>query len=300
MRVTELLANVAPLHGQSVQVEGRLVVIFERGTYFPFMCSGDRLRRTNHIRVQQPFAELRQIIQPMSLHLLQLERGYMKDKPYLYNFPLTLRGTVQYNAEEELPLLRDVTAVHLRIPYTDRLRTLVDAPEWEYRAEVTYSELNNLQQIAEHRAQIRHERILHFSMSRPDVEPLQHGETRYARQLVQKTLQIPGDFSFGSAYSLLRTDALREGLLPRPTQPAQILLPASSQDRIIRICGGLNPLLYPADVEATVTGKIRYRRANEPGSSADALSKLTFSRIYRIAFSGERTLRHRHPKPQLL
>jgi len=300
VRITELLPKAEALQGQSVQLEGRLIVIFERGTYFPFMCAGTRLRRTNHIRVQQPFAELRQIIQPMSLHLLRLERGYMIDKPYLYNFPLTLSATVHYNAEEDLPQLRQVSAVHLRIPYSDRLRPLVDAPEWEYRAQVSYSPLTDLQKIPNTRAQIHHQRLLHFAPSRPDVEEVQRGETRYARQLLQKTLQIPGEFSFGNPYSLLRTDSLRASVLPRPVQPAHIWLPASTQDRVLRICGGLNPLLHQNPIEATITGKIRYLRGKEPDAPSDVVAKLAFSRIYSIELAGEQTLRHRHPLPQLL
>lgn len=300
MRLVELLSRIETLHGQSVQLEGNLIAVFERGTYLPFLCAGNRLRRTNHVRIQQPFAELRRIIQPMSLHLLRLERGYMTDKPYLYNFPVTLRATCFFDRDEEIPVLRDISEVHLRIPYPPRLRTLVEASEWEYRAQVDYTPLNNLEAVPEYRANITYSKLLHFATARPDVAVLHDGEARYARQILSKTLQIPGELHFGSSYSILRTDALRASVLPRPAPPASIWMPSSPQDRVIKICGGMNPLLYADPVRATITGKIRYLRTSEPDAPNGTGAKLVFWRIYSMELQGEGTLRHRHPQPQLI
>ncbi len=299
MLVTELLNKGEVLHGQSIQLQGRLIAIFERGTYFTFLCASNRLRRTNYVRIQQPFAEIRRIIQPMSLHLLRLERGYMIEKPYLYNFPVSLRATSLYDQEEERPILQDISAVHLRIPYPQRLRSLVDAPEWEYQAEVEYAPLTNLQEAPPYRATIRYRRHLHFAPTRPDVQVLNGGETRYARQLLKKTLRVPGWLTFSRPRSLFETDSIRASLLPRPAQGSAIWMPDGPQERVVKICGGLNPLQNEAPVVATVTGKIRYVSADDDDAPNGA-ARLAFSRVYSIELSGEARLRHRHPKPQIL
>lgn len=300
MRVTDLLARAKDFHEQSVQLEGRVIVVFERGTYLPFFCASTRLRRTNHVRIQQPFPELRRIIQPMSLHLLRLERGYMVEKPYLYNFPAAITATCYHRREDEVPQVRDISEVHLRIPYPKRLRSLVDAPEWEYCAQVEYASLENLATMPDYRARIQHRRTLYFAPNRPDIVQLGEGETRYARQLLNKTLRIPGKFSFDNGQSMLQTDAIRVGMLPRATQPAAIWMPRSAQDRVIKICGSLNPLLHKGVVDAAVIGKIRYLRSGETPPNEIAATKLVFSRVYAIQLCGESTLRHRHPQPQLL
>lgn len=300
MRVTDLLSRARDYHGQSVQLEGRVIVVFERGTYLPFFCASTRLRRTNHVRIQQPFPELRRIIQPMSLHLLRLERGYMIEKPYLYNFPAKITATCYVGREDSIPQVRDIREVHLRIPYPDRLRSLVDVPEWEYHAQVDYASLGNLQTMPEYHARIQQRRTLYFAPSRPDVVPLAQGQSRYARQLLNKTLQIPGKFSFHTGQNLLETEAIRAGMLPRATQSTAIWMPSSEQDRVIKICGGLNPLLHEGAIEASIIGKIRYLRAGEIAPAQIRPIRLIFSRVYAIELHGESTLRHRHPQPQLL
>ncbi|MCA9913662.1 MAG: hypothetical protein KC496_09950 [Anaerolineae bacterium] len=300
MRVTDLLARAKDFHGQSVQLEGRMIVVFERGSYLPFFCASTRLRRTNHVRIQQPFPELRRIIQPMSLHLLRLERGYMVEKPYLYNFPAKITATCYYGRGDEIPRVRDIREVQLHIPYPPRLRPLVDAPEWEYHAQVEYASLNNLETMPEHRAQIQHRRILHFAPNRPDIVQLAEGESRYARQFLNKTLQIPGKFSFDNGQSILETDAIRVRMLSRTAHPATIWMPESAQDRVIKICGGLNPLLYDGAIQSSIIGKIRYLRSGETIPPEIQTTKLVFSRVYAIELYGQSSLRHRHPQPQLL
>ena len=215
MKVDELHQQVKNLIGQVVKLEGYLLIMsHDRETAY--------LAATNTfdekaIRIQQPLAELRKIIQPLPTMILSY-RGDLTHPPYLYNLPLMLSAKVILT-EDDNPALRDVQAVRLLVDYPPNMSEWVVEKKYLYSAEVEYNVSPDLINDKPVTAKIMSHRVLQFAKSKGEIQVLDPDANAYARLITNKTVKIPGWLKYipgiDAAHSqyVLRTFALRAAMI---------------------------------------------------------------------------------------
>lgn len=285
MNVEELLAQPEAFLEQEVALAGYLLVVVRPARHFEVhLSAGERLTRRNNLLVQQPFAEVKRIIQPMSQHLLSARRGQLLNPPYLYHFPLHLRALV--GEQDNLPVLRRIHSVDVPIPYQDSLAALTETRHWHYRATVHEAP----QEAAP--ARIAYEKDLRLREMPDEPRPLHEGQHLHARSVLGQTVSIPGRLnlhivSHRERHFTLESRALRAERFAVQPAPVVLWLPPMPHDRILIICG--DPYLkreqrFDHDVE--ISGKIRYLHPSER-PDLPVVPRLAFTQVNAVRLRGE-------------
>lgn len=217
MKVDELLQQVSDCNGQVVELEGYLLAFSEGDKFTAYLAVNGNGNGVPKIRIEQPLAEIRKIIQPM--HTLVLpQRDKSHNSLSLYNFPLYLSARVVINDANE-PMLRDIQSVSLYVAHPLNMAKWIEQKHYLYTAEVTYSVLRNPFNDQPAKAKITTHKVLRFVESSDTAQVLHPDKNVYARWIAQKPITIPGwlkyvgDTEGSQSHYMLRTWAVRAAVV---------------------------------------------------------------------------------------
>jgi hypothetical protein len=283
VKIEELHQQVKNLIGQVVELEGCLLIMMDNRET-AYLAATDTYDETA-IRIQQPLAELRKIIQPLPTMILS-HRGELIQPPYLYNFPLILSAKVILS-ENEKPILCDVQAVRLLVDYPPNMAEWVAEKQYLYTAEVEYNVSPDLINGKPVKAKIMSHRVLQFAKKDNRIQVLDPDANAYARLITNKTITIPGWLKYipgmdaAHAQFVLRTFAVRAAMIGvGPLRGmTSIWWKPEPRYQVVRSHTNLARDVPDTNRRVDITGQIDYITGEAVPINGDNQPSLFFSRV---------------------
>lgn len=205
MQVQEIREQAKTLQGRSITAEGYLSVV-RRGYHRDILLDDDDPRH-DALHIAHSFAFLRQMIAPLPT-LQLIHRGDAIYPPYLYRFPVVLSATVVTDDTGRITLQR-VTHLSTSIPIAGRFAENVPDTQYRYVAHITYDTPTDHTRIDSE----KHIRLRHVDADAPQPTYLYPQENRYARNVLQTRLILPGRLHYVAGQFILRTQAVRASVV---------------------------------------------------------------------------------------
>lgn len=297
MDVQDIIAQIDNLVGQSIEVQGDLIILQNGNNFVTFLFSPESSHEDEpqQIAIAHSLSELKAIMRPLpSMQLIY--QGIFTNPPYLWRFPIQMTASIDKDADNQA-ILTQIQAVHFQVPYVKRFSELMPNKHYQYNAKIDY----NSEQLSQNnaRAIIKTQRCLRFSENESEVLVLQADDNRYARMLLNKKVKIPGwlrylpDQGIGRHF-LLRTFAVRSSVLAVGLLKGLISIwwKPSPHYKVLR---AHMPLKRNEEVnlQVEITGTIDYLQGEKPPIiQGGTQPKLVFTEIDEIIIHEEFFLRH--------
>ncbi|MEO1288195.1 MAG: hypothetical protein AAFV93_10535, partial [Chloroflexota bacterium] len=192
VKVEAILEQFETLIGQEIDIEGYIIVLEEAKTRICYLSSSEEITEKDQqqILIDHSVAELKTMIRPLPMMQL-MYRGVMTNPPYFQRFQANLRATIA-QTDDGRALIKQITAIHLNIPYTGKTSELSLYDEYPYHAKIDYtpSPIEAHQRTA--RAIVNTEKILRIDDDDTPADIIAPDENRYARRLIQEMVQLSG------------------------------------------------------------------------------------------------------------
>jgi hypothetical protein len=296
VNVTAVLEHAHELQGQQIAVQGLLTVYPNDDLRTVYLVETDPLQDASRIQIQQPFAEVRRILQPLPAAQLA-RRGQYAQLDKLYELPVDLIATVTLTAEGQ-PVLTEITTIAADFTLPEKLALRAGTSALRYQAHITYGDLFDPVSDQPVRAQIQAERRLVFDEIREEVVVLQDQEQRYAPSYIGQLLTVSGrllyvpttqehQYHFIFDTMALRTSRWQFGLAP---EPASIWIRPSELDMVL-LAQMQRPMLQkPPAQRVQITGSIALLREEIAPVLTINPPRLELNRLLAITFYSETSL----------
>jgi hypothetical protein len=292
--IEAILAEPQKWLGQSLDLEGYFIGLKEGNDYVAYLGSNADIpdAQKQQILIAHNFAELKTMIRP--LHLLQLlYRGSLTNPPYYYRFPVRLTARIEMDGPGT-PVLHDITAIALQVPYSGKLAELTLYPSYDYVATIEYAPQRDPESQRPAKAKVNIRRYLVLKESDENVLVLSTDDNRYARWLIAQNLRLGGWLKFyqgnknGESHLVLRSFALRSSMVavgPLKEMSGIWLRPSPLYD-LLRAHMHIST---ETDLHQRVdiTGKIDYLQDEVPPIESETLPKLVFMEISAVTIYEE-------------
>lgn len=288
MNVEEVIAQAHELIGNSVEIEGELIILQDRDHFVTYIYSpdGNEADEPHQIAVNYPLATLKTIMRPLPFMQL-IDRGTLINAPYFWRFPIVMTAQLDRDEENQV-LINKIFSLHFNAPYGSKFLNLVSNTHYSYRAEIDYE--YDASELKEHQAcaVVKSQRVLRFVDNIAETIILQAEDNRHAGNLLNKRVTIPGWLRYvrdkdGNNHFLLRTFAVRSSWL---TFGASKNLTSIwwKPSKLYQVVRANMPIKHDANLnlQVSVTGTIDYLKQPAPEIIGGTSPKLVFTEIDEI------------------
>ena len=291
MNVKDAITEADNLIGQTIELEGELIILRDRDRYITYIFSPDESHEEDNphqILIDYSLAELKTIMRPLpSMQLIY--RGELTEAPYFWRFPIKMTVQLDMNADNQAVVTK-ILSVCFDAPYTIRfLRVILPQHCYTYSAEIDYD--YDAEELEKHnaRAIVNSQRTICFVEEVEETIILQADDNYYARNLLPRRIKIPGWLRYiqdenSNKHFLLRTFALRASMLA--LGPLKDLTSIWWQpSTLYKIVRANMPIKEEEEknLQVLITGKVDYlSKEAAPIFSGGTQPKLVFTEIDEI------------------